>query len=83
MGLPAKYPIEFRDAAMEMARTSGWPVAEVARELGINEGTLGTWLSRDRKLRARSRNPSCPSRNGRSWPGLRRENAQRGWKRRS
>ncbi len=35
MGRPAKYPEEFRRDAVELCRTSGRPIADVARSLGI------------------------------------------------
>ena len=31
----------------------GKPIAQVARELGINEGTLGNWCARERRGRER------------------------------
>jgi transposase len=33
-------------------RERGKPVAQVARELGINEGTLGKWVAKDRRAHA-------------------------------
>jgi len=38
-----KFDQEFRVGAVRIVRESGKPVARVARELGINEGTLGNW----------------------------------------
>ncbi len=29
---------------MRLVRETGKPIAQVARELGINEGTLGNWV---------------------------------------
>lgn len=76
MGRPAKYAPEFRDAAVEMVRESGRPIAEVARELGVNEGTLGNWISRDRKARGEVREPEITESERVELARLRRENAQ-------
>ena len=40
MGRPAKYPTAFRREVIEPVRSSGRPVAEVARSLDVAEGTL-------------------------------------------
>jgi transposase len=37
---------EFKRDAVELVRTSGRPIAEIARELGIYDSTLGNWSSR-------------------------------------
>ena len=42
---------EFRDGAVRIVRETGRPVAQVARELGINAGTLGNWVAQDRTAR--------------------------------
>jgi len=38
-----KFDRDFREGAVRLVRESGKPVAQVARDLGINEGTLGNW----------------------------------------
>ena len=43
---------EFRDGAVRIVEETGRPVAEVARELGVCECTLGNWVRRDRAERA-------------------------------
>ncbi len=48
MARPAKYPEEFRREAIALVRSSDRPVAEVARSLGIAEGTLWNWVRADR-----------------------------------
>lgn len=49
-----KFSPEFREEAVQEVLNSGRPAAEVARSLGINEGTLGNWvkLHRDRNPQA-------------------------------
>jgi transposase len=42
---------EFREGAVRIVRETGRPIAEVARELGINAGTLGNWVAKDRAAR--------------------------------
>jgi transposase len=37
-----------REGAVRIVRETGKPVAQVARDLGINEGTLGNWCAQDR-----------------------------------
>jgi transposase len=43
-----KFDPEFRAGAVRIVRETGKPVAEIARELGINAGTLGNWVNKDR-----------------------------------
>jgi transposase len=40
------YTPEFRESSVKLAIESGRPVSQVAKELGINENTLHTWLAK-------------------------------------
>ena len=46
-----KFDHDFREGAVRLVRETGKPVAQVARELGINEGTLGNWVNADKRRR--------------------------------
>lgn len=46
-----KYDREFRDGAVRIVRETGKPIAQVARDLGVHEGTLGNWVNQDREAR--------------------------------
>ena len=46
-----KYDREFRDGAVRIVNETGRPIAQVARELGVNEGTWATGVTRDRETR--------------------------------
>src|SRR5918994_57953 len=43
-----QFTAEFKGDAVELVRTSGRPIAEIARELGIYDSTLGNWVKQDR-----------------------------------
>jgi transposase-like protein len=49
--VPRKYrqfSSEFKDEAVRLVIEASRPIVQVARELGINEGTLGNWVNRYR-----------------------------------
>ena len=48
MGKYRKFTAEYREEAVRMVLDSSRPIAAVARDLGINEGTLGNWVSKHR-----------------------------------
>ena len=51
MARPSKYSPEFREQAMGLVRAAGKTVAEVARDLAINDTTLGNWVKADQAER--------------------------------
>ena len=57
-----KYTQEYRDEAVRMALENDQPIAKVARDLGINEGTLGNWVNKYRREHPVSEELSLPDR---------------------
>jgi transposase len=47
-----KFTPEFKDEAVKMVLDGSRAIAEVAREIHINEGTLGNWVSKYRVAHA-------------------------------
>ena len=45
------YDREFREGAVRIVRETGKPIAQVARDLGVHEGTLGNSVNQDREAR--------------------------------
>jgi transposase len=52
-----KFSPEFKDDAVRLVIDGSRPIAQVARELGINEGTLGNWVNGYRKEHATDEAP--------------------------
>jgi transposase len=46
-----KFDEDFKRGAVQLVFETGKPIAQVARELGINEGTLGNWCAGERRRR--------------------------------
>jgi transposase len=71
-----KYDAEFGEGAVRIVRETGRPVAQVARELGVNEGTLTTWVARDRAQRDGAAGDRVSESEREELLRLRRENAE-------
>ncbi len=51
MGRYRKFDEDFKNGAVQLVLETGKPIAQVARELGINDGTLGNWIAKARRER--------------------------------
>jgi transposase-like protein len=47
-----KFSPEFKDEAVKAVIMNSRPITQIARELGINEGTLGNWVAAYRREHA-------------------------------
>ena len=66
---------DFRAGAVRIVKESGKPIAQVARDLGINEGTLGNWVNADKRRRGEG-NGALSEDERAELARLRRENAE-------
>jgi transposase len=44
-----KFDEDFKAGAVRIVRETGKPIAQVAHDLGIHEGTLGHWYAQQRR----------------------------------
>ncbi len=56
-----KFSPEFRDEAVRLVVETSRPIAQVARELGVSDGTLGNWVTRYREQHAEDELPLTPA----------------------
>ncbi len=67
-----RYSPEYKEEAARMVVESGGrPIVEVAREIGVHEGTLGTWVAKYRRDHAEDEPPLSVSKRARlrNWRG--------------
>jgi transposase len=50
-GSRRKFDRDFKEGAVRLVRETGKPIAQVAKDLGIHDGTLGNWVNQDRRRR--------------------------------
>lgn len=46
-----KFDEDFKAGAVQLVLETGKPIARVARDLGVNDGTLGNWVAQARRDR--------------------------------
>ncbi len=56
-----KFSPEFRSEAVRLVIDHSRPIAQVARELGVHEGTLGNWVNLYRNEHADEEPPLTPA----------------------
>ncbi len=71
-----KFDRDFREGAVRLVRETGKPIAQVARDLGINEGTLGNWVNADKRRRGEGNGAALSEDERAELARLRRENAE-------
>jgi transposase-like protein len=55
-----RFSPQFKAEAVQMVLEAGKPIAEVARELGIHDGTLGNWVQAWRRDHPEPDQPLTP-----------------------
>jgi transposase len=70
-----RFDPEFRAGAVRIVVETGKPIAQVARDLGVNEGTLGNWVNQAKSASERG-NGGLSESEREELARLRRENAE-------
>ncbi len=70
-----KFEQDFKEGAVRLVRETGKPIAQVARELGIHDATLGNWVNAERRRRGEG-NSGLGEDERAELVRLRRENAE-------
>ena len=70
-----KFDEDFKQGAVALVVETGKPIAQVARELGVSEGTLGNWVARARRARGDGNGPLSEDERS-ELARLRKENAE-------
>ncbi|MEU0939679.1 transposase, partial [Embleya sp. NPDC005971] len=47
--MPKRYTQQFKDEAVRLVLDGPRPIIQVARELGVNDTTLGNWVAQYRR----------------------------------
>jgi transposase len=71
-----KFDRDFREGAVRLVRETGKPIAQVARELGVHDGTLGSWVKADRRRRSQGGDGVVSEDERAELARLRKENAE-------
>jgi transposase len=69
-----KFDQDFKEGAVRLVRETGHPIARIAKDLGINPGTLANWVALDRQ--AKDGNGRLSEDERLELARLRRENAE-------
>lgn len=75
MGSYRKFDEDFKQGAVRIVEETGKPIAQVARELGVSDGTLGNWVVKARRARDGGDAPLSESERA-ELARLRRENTE-------
>ncbi|GAA4384554.1 transposase [Agromyces bauzanensis] len=70
-----KFDEDFKQGAVRIVEETGKPIARVARELGVHEGTLGNWVAAARRARD-GENPPLTESERAELVRLRKENTE-------
>ena len=70
-----KFDDDFKHGAVRLVFETGKPIAQVARDLGVNDGTLGNWVAAARRASGGGAGPLSEDERV-ELTRLRRENAE-------